>query len=374
MPEKNVQVNTDRGLPYERFLQFGPENLTEAELLAVILRTGTKEDSAVALAEKVLALATYPREGLLGLHDVSVEELMEIRGIGMVKAVKLKCIAELSNRMSRAKAREGICFTRADHVAEYFMEKLRHRDTECVYLLCLDAKGQLIREKKLSDGSVNMALISPREIFLEALKDKAVSLILVHNHPSGDPTPGRSVRELTESVAKVGNQMDIPLFREMAKEWKRLFAGKPINKVLTIEASGIGIAAIVASEFNVPVVFAKKSMSINLDYNNYETKIQSFTHKKIYNVIVSKKFLTAEDHVLIIDDFLANGCALMGLLELAQEAGATVEGIGIAVEKGFQQGGELIRSKGIQLESLAIVESMNSETGEIVFREQPHQN
>ena len=166
----------------------------------------------------------------------------------------------------------------------------------------------------------------------------------------------------------INHQMDIPLFREMAKEWKRLFAGKPINKVLTIEASGIGIAAIVASEFNVPVVFAKKSMSINLDYNNYETKIQSFTHKKIYNVIVSKKFLTAEDHVLIIDDFLANGCALMGLLELAQEAGATVEGIGIAVEKGFQQGGELIRSKGIQLESLAIVESMNSETGEIKFR------
>ncbi len=172
----------------------------------------------------------------------------------------------------------------------------------------------------------------------------------------------------------INHQMDIPLFREMAQEWKRLFAGKPVNKVLTIEASGIGIAAMVASEFNVPVVFAKKSMSINLDYDNYETKIQSFTHKKIYNVIVSKKFLTAEDHVLIIDDFLANGCALMGLLDLAQEAGATVEGIGIAVEKGFQQGGELIRSKGIQLESLAIVESMNSETGEIVFREQPHQN
>ena len=163
----------------------------------------------------------------------------------------------------------------------------------------------------------------------------------------------------------INHQMDIPLFREMAREWKRLFAGKPINKVLTIEASGIGIAAIVASEFNVPVVFAKKSMSINLDYNNYETKIQSFTHKKIYNVIVSKKFLTPEDHVLIIDDFLANGCALMGLLDLAQEAGATVEGIGIAVEKGFQQGGELIRSKGIQLESLAIVDAMDSTTGEM---------
>ena len=137
---------------------------------------------------------------------------------------------------------------------------------------------------------------------------------------------------------------------------------------------GIGIAAVVASEFNVPVVFAKKSMSINLDYDNYETKIQSFTHKKIYNVIVSKKFLTAEDHVLIIDDFLANGCALMGLLDLAKEAGATVEGIGIAVEKGFQQGGELIRSKGIQLESLAIVESMDSATCEIVFRDQPQQS
>ena len=170
----------------------------------------------------------------------------------------------------------------------------------------------------------------------------------------------------------INHQMDIPLFKEMAREWKRLFDGKPINKVLTIEASGIGIAAVVASEFNVPVVFAKKS--INLDYDNYETKIQSFTHKKIYNVIVSKKFLTPEDHVLIIDDFLANGCALMGLLELAQEAGATVEGIGIAVEKGFQQGGELIRSKGYQLESLAIVDAMDSKTGEITFREQPQQS
>ena len=173
----------------------------------------------------------------------------------------------------------------------------------------------------------------------------------------------------------INHQMDIPLFREMAKEWKRLFAGKPINKVLTIEASGIGIAAIVASEFNVPVVFAKKSMSINLDYNNYGNQDPVLHPQKIYNVIVSEKVpQPPEDHVLIIDDFLANGCALMGLLDLAQEAGATVEGIGIAVEKGFQQGGELIRSKGIQLESLAIVESMNSETGEIVFREQPQQN
>ena len=165
----------------------------------------------------------------------------------------------------------------------------------------------------------------------------------------------------------INHQMDIPLFREMAKEWKRLFAGKPINKVLTIEASGIGIAAVVASEFNVPVVFAKKSMSINLDYDNYETKIQSFTHKKIYNVIVSKKFLTPEDHVLIIDDFLANGCALEGLIKICEAAGAEVSGIGIAVEKGFQGGGDKLRERGFRVESLARIADMDCETGEITF-------
>ena len=168
----------------------------------------------------------------------------------------------------------------------------------------------------------------------------------------------------------INHQMDIQLFEEMAKEWKRLFAGKTINKILTIEASGIGIAAIVAKEFGVPVVFAKKSMSINLDYDNFCTQIQSFTHGKIYDVIVSRKFLTEDDHVLIIDDFLANGCALMGLVSLVEAAGATIEGIGVAIEKGFQRGGETIREKGIQLESLAIVESMDSEAGTITFREQ----
>ena len=166
----------------------------------------------------------------------------------------------------------------------------------------------------------------------------------------------------------INHQMDIKLFEEMAKEWKRLFADKKINKILTIEASGIGIAAIVAREFDVPVVFAKKSKSINLDDNNFSTKIQSFTHSKIYDVIVSKKFLSAEDHILIIDDFLANGCALLGLTNLVESAGATVEGIGIAIEKGFQQGGKIIREKGYQLESLAIVESMNAADNTITFR------
>ena len=176
----------------------------------------------------------------------------------------------------------------------------------------------------------------------------------------------------SEGVLKVdgflNHQMDINLFNEMGKELKRLFADAPINKILTIEASGIGIAAVVAQHFDVPVVFAKKSQSINLDGDVYSTKIQSFTHQRIYDVIVSKKFLNADDHVLLIDDFLANGCALNGLIDLVEEAGATVEGIGIAVEKGFQPGGDDLRSRGYRLESLAIVQSMNPETGEIIFR------
>ena len=166
----------------------------------------------------------------------------------------------------------------------------------------------------------------------------------------------------------LNHQMDTDLFNEMGKEFKRLFADKPINKILTIEASGIGIACIVAQHFHVPVVFAKKSQSINIDGDVYSTKIESFTHKKVYDVIVSKQYIGKDDHILLIDDFLANGCALEGLINLVQSAGATVEGIGIAVEKGFQEGGKRIREKGVQLESLAIVDAMDSKTGEITFR------
>ncbi|MDO4491639.1 MAG: xanthine phosphoribosyltransferase [Lachnospiraceae bacterium] len=176
------------------------------------------------------------------------------------------------------------------------------------------------------------------------------------------------------NVLKVDNflnhQMDVELFREMGKEWKRRFEGKEINKILTIEASGIGIAAVVALEFGVPVVFAKKSKSINIDGEFYSAEVESFTHKNVNNVIVSKKYLSEEDHVLIIDDFLANGCALQGLIRIVQSSGATVEGIGIAIEKGFQVGGKLIRNLGFQLESLAIVEGMDAEAGTIQFREQ----
>ena len=187
-------------------------------------------------------------------------------------------------------------------------------------------------------------------------------------------------RILKDGVVKEGNvlkvdsflnhQMDIALFNEMGKEFKRRFDGKPINKILTIEASGIGIACVVAQYFDVPVVFAKKSKSINIEGEMYVAEVESFIHRCKNQVIVSKKFLDEDSHVLIIDDFLANGCALQGLIQIVQSAGGTVEGIGIAVEKGFQSGGRMIRNLGYQLESLAIVESMDAVTGEICFREQ----
>ena len=168
----------------------------------------------------------------------------------------------------------------------------------------------------------------------------------------------------------LNHQMDIELFEKMGEEWKSRFAGKPINKVVTIEASGIGIACIVAKYFGTPVVFAKKSKSINIDGDMYVAEVESFTHKCKNQVIVSKKFLSPDDHVLIIDDFLANGCALQGLISIVNSAGATVEGIGVAIEKGFQIGGQTIRNLGYQLESLAVVDAMDAETGSITFREQ----
>lgn len=187
-------------------------------------------------------------------------------------------------------------------------------------------------------------------------------------------------RIVKDGIVKEGNvlkvdsflnhQIDIKLYDEMGAEFKRRFEGKEINKILTIEASGIGIACVAAMHFDVPVVFAKKSKSINIDGDMYVAEVESFTHKCINHVIVSKKFLNEGDRVLIIDDFLANGCALQGLISIVHEAGAKVEGIGIAVEKGFQVGGQVIRNLGFQLESLAIVDAMDAETGEITFREQ----
>ena len=187
-------------------------------------------------------------------------------------------------------------------------------------------------------------------------------------------------RILKDGIVKPGNvlkvdsflnhQMDIQLMDEMGREFKKRFAGKHITKVMTIEASGIAIACSVAREFGVPMVFAKKSRSINIDGDMYVAEVESFTHKNRNQVIVSKKFLSPEDHVLIVDDFLANGCALQGLISIAESAGATVEGLGIAIEKGFQNGGKVIRNLGYHLESLAIVDAMDAENGTVTFRSQ----
>ena len=187
-------------------------------------------------------------------------------------------------------------------------------------------------------------------------------------------------RILKDGVVKAGNvlkvdsflnhQMDISLMEELGREFKRRFANKTVTKVLTIEASGIAIAAFVAKEFGVPMVFAKKSKSVNIDGDMHVAEVESFTHKNRNTVIVSKRFLSEGDHVLIIDDFLANGCALQGLISITESAGATVEGCGIAIEKGFQYGGRAIRNLGYQVESVAIIDAMDHETGSITFREQ----
>lgn len=187
-------------------------------------------------------------------------------------------------------------------------------------------------------------------------------------------------RIVKDGIVKEGNvlkvdsflnhQMDIRLFDQIGEEFKKRFEGTPINKILTIEASGIGIACVAARQFDVPVIFAKKSKSINIEGEVYVAEVESFTHKCKNQVIVPKKFLNPDDNVLIIDDFLANGCALQGLISIVTSAGANVAGIGIVIEKGFQTGGQIIRNLGYHLESLAIVDGMDTATGKIVFREQ----
>ena len=187
-------------------------------------------------------------------------------------------------------------------------------------------------------------------------------------------------RIVKDGIVKPGNvlkvdsflnhQMDIALMEEIGREFKRRFGHKTVTKVMTIEASGIGIAAFVAKEFGVPMVFAKKSKSVNLDGEMYVAEVDSFTHKKTNQVIVAKKFLSADDRVLIVDDFLANGCALQGLISIVDSADAEVVGCGIVIEKGFQEGGQRLRNLGYRLESLAIVEYMDAQTGEIRFRKQ----
>lgn len=206
---ENTYFNEE--MPYERFLNCGPEHLSDAELLAIILRTGTSNKSALELARDVLRHPKAEKSGLLGLYKLSLEDLMQVKGIGEVKAVKLKSLTELSMRFSKACAGEKLVMNRPETVAEYYMEELRHRNTECVYLACFDVKCHLLTDKMLTEGTVNMALISPREIFLKALVSKAVQIILIHNHPSGDPRPSDLDVEVTKNLKHLGEELEIPL-------------------------------------------------------------------------------------------------------------------------------------------------------------------
>lgn len=198
-------------LPYEKFLNHGPESLTEAELLAIILRTGTRNCSALEMAKKVLALAGGKDFKLNSLHHLSLKELMEIPGIGEVKAVKVKCLSELAVRMAIEKASPFLKFDSPETVAAYYMEKMRHHETEMILLLLLDNKLRLIEEYTLSQGTVRASLLSSREVFIKALKSRACHLMLLHNHPSGDPAPSKQDIEITQKIKEAGELMDIPL-------------------------------------------------------------------------------------------------------------------------------------------------------------------
>lgn len=204
-------TNTIVTPPYEKFLNHGPEALTEAELLAIILRTGTRNRSALELAGQVLHLFKGREDGLNGLHHISLKELMEIPGIGEVKAVKLKCIAELAIRMAKERAAVSLCFQSPRTVAEYYMETLRHEEKEKILLLLLDNRLHLIEESIISVGTVNASLLSSRDVFMKALRFGASNLMLLHNHPSGDPSPSKQDIVITEKIKEAGKLMDIPL-------------------------------------------------------------------------------------------------------------------------------------------------------------------
>ncbi len=200
--------NMNSLLPYEKFMQYGPQAMSEAELLAIIIRTGTKEKNSLQIGEEILSLRG---EGILGLCNLTLGELRNVDGIGEVKAVKLKCIAELSRRIWICHTREKLDFSRPATVAAYYMETLRHASKEQVVLLSLNSKCELVKETVLSIGTVNASLVSPRELFLQALEDHAVTVILLHNHPSGDPTPSKDDYELTKRLRKAGELLQIPL-------------------------------------------------------------------------------------------------------------------------------------------------------------------
>lgn len=196
--------------PYEKCEQYGAENLTDMELLAVLLRTGTKGENSIQLAKRILH-PDFAQEGILNIHQWSMEQLLEIKGIGSVKAIQILCLSELAKRLSKAEAQSGLNFSAPETIAQYYMEDMRHRKKEAMKLLLLNSKTKLIGESELSLGTVNTTLVSPREVFVEALRRNAVAVILLHNHPSGDPTPSKQDILITRRVTEAGRLIGVEL-------------------------------------------------------------------------------------------------------------------------------------------------------------------
>lgn len=197
--------------PYEKFKELGAKALSNEELLAIILRTGTNNKPAIKVAEEILNTNDAYDGKLTGLYHKSLKQLMEIDGIGEVKAIKLKCLTELSLRMAKERLENKTIFQSPEDIAGYYMETCRHLEVEMVFLLCLDSQLKLIKECVLSQGTINASLVSPREIFIQALEAKAVHILLVHNHPSGNPTPSRQDIEISKKVMEAGEMIDIRL-------------------------------------------------------------------------------------------------------------------------------------------------------------------
>ena len=210
---KNNTLEWEELLPYEKFEKFGAQSLTDAELLAIIIRTGTKEFNSVELGKKILNLGTDSGQasGILSLQHLTLEELMKVKGIGKVKAIRIKCVTEFSRRIAMETFKKGIRFDRPATIADYYKEQVRHLEVEQVILVMTDGKNQFLKDCVLSTGTVNMSLISPREVFMTALKAQAVHILLVHNHPSGDPTPSRDDIEITKRIHEASQIMNIPL-------------------------------------------------------------------------------------------------------------------------------------------------------------------
>ncbi len=229
MQEKQKEKKNRKKGPYEKYLERGAQQLSDAELLAIILRTGTVGEDTVSIANRVLSLPGERQKVIFGLYHVSLEELMSIRGIGQVKAIKLKCIAELSSRIAQETAKETLRLTSPETVADYYMERLRHFEREKVVLLLMDNRNRLIGEHILSEGTVNAALISPREIFLTALRHSAVYIMLLHNHPGGDPSPGRQDILATERIKKISEMIEIPLIDHIIIGDKQYYSFKEMG-------------------------------------------------------------------------------------------------------------------------------------------------